>query len=459
MEDDIIISVGDSDKYSSKLFKCQTLRFEGKATFSGCSFPNLHFIEFNCSSDEPYLPFEDCQFDHPMNLHFEQKIHCILPFNLVIQSMISTEESTILAENHEWTGPLNYVMQHDISVKAKYGDDPEEALEQYRDLFSLDSVKFSTEAPKSLMEPVTLTVVGEHLKVLGEIKFEIKDDPFSKAILLTEGVILEYSGSVPLNWGDKIHPLVKEKISQLRELKIDGDLHIGAFTGLNLFLRVLSVSGMIYPEAFDRTYGKIAEFNVTELSNDSLLGSELQLVRVRVDRLGEKAGLKAEIVSLLDASDLPGIKHAKTLIIRKRFTEPIDLSGSGITKIDFTEVESKGPYILLNFNDQEKIVLLDRQVLYKSIRKVLKGKSGDEIYSQITRELEVEYSQDHCILYSNGQEVIIPDDIEDGEVVVKINNKRVGHFLVSYENFGELVAWGVAAVLTFFMSHLLVGKF
>lgn len=453
-----MISVGSSDKYSSTLFECQTLKFEGKGTFSGCSFPNLHFIEFTCSSSEPYLPFEDCQFGHPVNLHFDQKINCRLPFNLSVQSIISTEDSTILAEEHEWTGPLNYVKQHNISVKAKYGDDPEDLLEHYRDLFSLDSVKFSPKAPQILLDPVTLSVVGEHLKTLGEVRFEIDDDPFSKAVLLTEGVILEHSGDIPLNWGDKIHPLVREKISRIRELKINGDLNTGAFTRLNLFLRLLTVSGKVYPEAFNRAYGKIIEFNVGELLNDSLLGSELDLITVRVDRLEENAGVDAETVSLLDASDLPGISHAKTLIIRKKFTEPIDLSTCGVTKIDFSEVESKGPYILLNFDEQEKVVLLDRQVIYRSVRKVLKGKSGEEIYSKLIKELESQYTDTQILLYTNGHEVIIPEDIEDGEIVVKVNNRRIGHFLVSYETSGELIAWGVAAIVSFFLSHLAAMK-
>jgi hypothetical protein len=455
MDQQIILTVNASDKHYSKTFNCETLKFDGHAKFTNCIFPNLHFIDFDCKSDEVYAPFEDCNFSHPLNLYFNKEIICHLPVNLSVQSMRSQSQSSIFVENRNWDGPVEYYKKHDITVRVKYGEEPENYLEEYRDLYSDDLIRFSTIPPKFLTQSIRLTVISGNY-ILGDIMFIIDDDPFSLYVLLSQSNTLEYYGNVPLNWGDKISHSVKEKISKIRKLTVHGDLETGAFTNLNLFLRELTVTGVVHLEAFNGTWGKVMKFNVIELSEDSLVGSELDFVTVNVNKLAHGVNLEAETVFISDSRDIQGIKYAKTLIIKNKFDKPIDLKGLDITKLDYSQVDSKGPFVILNFDNKDQIITMNPQSMYLTSNNVLKGTSGQEIYSKLIEDLKSKYTDSVFTLYFNEREILSPDDIVDGEIVVKINNKRVGHYLISIETYDRYIAWGLVALTSILITHLLV---
>lgn len=412
------------DKYSNTVFNYKRLNIENtNHYFDNCKFSKL--ITIIISDVGTYQPFsEDCEFIHFLNLIFEQSSTLYLPASAQIRSIQISEAPVNIYIGVKLTvfdKCCKFINELNITVNAKYGDDPSRTLRLYQEAFDCNNAEFETVINDQISQEAENIVISNGDR-LGLARFLIVDHLFSLTVLNCETSKLTFIGDIPNDWSMTANKNVVEKIESLKELIIHGSIGARAFACSSLNLELLQVTNHIAEEAFSETFGKVNYLVVNDIDENTFSESKIKWNKITVENPSLNAQIDANIVEIPDSQFIDSISYAKTIIIRDRFEAPIKVNYSKFTEIDFSSVKSPGPFVIYNFVENTHVEIVPTRVFYLTFG-LITSSSCEEVYRIIKEDIKGKYLTDFTLKYSNNNVKVYSD-----------NDKLIAYYGFSIDN-------------------------
>lgn len=431
------VYVPNNVSYYSEIFDCEYMKLTTPVEFFNCRFPNLRVLEI---ADSMKMPFNECSFDHAVNLKIDKIITWNLPETFKIRSIKNTVAAEISCREDSYLliTPGRTICEFNTTLQVQYGDSPDRALKLYRREFALPKVYYDVDVPHEILESMQLQVT-DGKEILGTVCFALCTNKFIEAIFATEGEDIVYAGNIPANWSTQLNKRILKEMRKFSTLTIEGDIGDRAFAEMYFDLNALTLNGELGENVFWMADGQISLLKVKHVHANTFSGCDIELHTVELGQVETEVQLDADVVSVAKSTDVQAIMYTKTLVIRDIFEEPLDLGHLDATIVDFRSVITPGPFVLKNFAQKAELEYGQPELVCETTYGKMSGFCMQDIEDEILEEIKTSYSGDQFKFDIQGDKITVKMKYDD-EVIT------VGHWKIQlYSWLPTLIVLGMVA--------------
>jgi hypothetical protein len=347
------------------------------------------------------------------------------------------QQSTVFLEDCEITS--NYILEYNITLHCRYGDDLDAAINMYKSHFGLSYSIIYDVTIKSLTKifngPATYDVLlsndstNEKIKI-GNLTCQFKDineknDLFSKAIVDSFcdeiQTSFEFTGNVPEDWLSKAHKNILSVFYEFEEIKITGNIGKNAFQNLPLYFKKLTICGNVESHAFGTEFST----NIQEMDTPlSIFSNEIIIEGILYSNAFYNCNFKNLDVLKFTCAAEDSFNSCcgtiRNMIAENLYSNCINIT---IRNLTFTNISDKISVKAMNYNvpnsqSLQYIHKNPRDLIY-ALSKIIRNGYEDSVINTITIRNEIEtfnsipilkvpahmYDNWHCIDFSTVKNV------------------------------------------------------